>query len=762
MLKWIDGYGKQLKDLETNKLAKMLFTFGLNVEKRIIPRLKKDASVKFKDTKRKRMLVMYHSNDQSLRLEGVHPKWQSRQKGTRVVPEVEEDEEDEEEDEEEEAKEEEKKEEKEEEKEEEKDEEKEDEEKEEDEDEEEEEIEEKEEDEDEEEEEIEEEEEDEKEEADEEKEEEKAEENDFKNLPNAADRLIERAWNKTLPHNEKFVEAFSIDIYRKDLLTLSGLNWLNDNIITSYLQLICDRSVQNPKYPKTYAFNTIFYTNIITKGYSSVRRYTRKVDLFSYEIILVPVHLGMHWCMAVIDMVAQKIEFYDSLYDDNTDVLPALKKYIAEESLDKKKVQFDFTGWKMYQMEEIPRQQNGSDCGVFSCQFGEWASRRQAPSFTQKNMPYYRERMTYEIVEQKLLAPPPLTPLRPISHEDAKDVPSCSGESTPAGALSPRSDTREVTNAYDEMIATEISYVADLKQVIIHYLEPFEAVENQNSLPEALRGKPDCLFGNIRELYKFHRRVVLEDLVAARSTAEMCRVLMQHRNKICITYRTYYQIHGSNQKVRDSVKNHPFFKDCQRKANHNLDMSSYLLKPIQRIMKYQLLLGNIMDDCPTDVRDEVAMTRDSMVELLNQIDASMQQLHISGYNGDLKSLGLLRLQTECDVYTYNRKKKAKLSRAQKRFIFFFDEAVMFCKKRVSNPGTGLNSEPEYFEHKLCIPIISLGHEATSRTGAGRFEVWDEDKADAYVIETIDPSARTKWIQRLGKSDTSQDTLLNEE
>ncbi|CAL2047953.1 unnamed protein product [Caenorhabditis brenneri] len=583
----------------------------------------------------------------------------------------------------------------------------------------------------------------------------------FMGLPDAADSLIERAWNKTLAPNEKFVEAFSIDIYRKDLLTLTGLHWLNDNIVTIYLQLICDRSVQHPEYPKTYAFPTIFYTNIITKGYPSVRRYTRKIDLFSFEIILVPVHLGMHWCMAVIDMVERKIELYDSLYDGNTDVLPALKKYIAEESLDKKKVEFDFSGWKIYQMEDIPRQQNGSDCGVFSCQFGECASRRQAPCFTQTNMPYFRKRMAYEIVEQKLLAPPPLTPRRPTSHQDAKDVPSCSGESTPAGALSPRSDTREVTNAYDEMIATEISYVADLKEVIIHYLEPFEAVENQNSLPEALRGKPDCLFGNIRELYKFHHRVVLEDLVAARSTAEMCRVLMQHRNKICITYRTYGQIHGSNQKVRNSVRNHPFFKDCQRKANHNMDMSSYLLKPIQRIMKYQLFLGNIMDDCPTDVRDEVAMTHDSMVDLLTQIDASKQQLHISGYNGDLKSLGLLRLQTECDVYTYNRKKKAELSRAQKRFIFFFDGAVMFCKKRVSNPGTGLNSEPEYFEHKFCIPIISLGHEAASRTGAGRFEVWDEAKTAAYVIETIDPSARTKWIRRLGKSDMSQDTWLDQ-
>ncbi|CAL2047899.1 unnamed protein product [Caenorhabditis brenneri] len=560
-------------------------------------------------------------------------------------------------------------------------------------------------------------------------------------VPDTANRLVENAWNPKLPQEEQLVEGFSMEILRKDLRKLEGPRWLNDNIINFYLQLICHRSLQNPEYPKTFALNTYFYGNLTEKGYASVRRWTKKTDLFSYDLILVPVHKLDHWSLAVVDLAKKKIDLFDSKYDRDMEVLRTLKEYIVEEYEHKKMKQFDFTAWEFRQITERPRQSddNNSDCGVFLCQYAQCISLRKTPLFSEEDMPNLRKLMVYQILKKNL----------------------CSEESTLAGALSPRRDTREVTNAYDEMIATEISYVADLKEVIIHYLEPFEAVENQNSLPEALRGKPDCLFGNIRELYKFHHRVVLEDLVAARSTAEMCRVFMQHRNQIYITYRTYCQIHGSNQKVRDSVKSHPFFKDCQRKANHNMDMSSYLLKPIQRIMKYQLLLGNIMDDCPVDVRDEIAMTRDSMVELLNQIDASMQQLHISGYNGDLKSLGLLRLQTECDVYTYNRKKKAELSRAQKRFIFFFDGAVMFCKKRVSNPGTGLNSEPEYFEHKFCIPMTSLGHEVASRTGEGRFEVWDKAKTDAYVIETIDPSARTKWIQRLGKSDTSQDTWLDQ-
>ncbi|CAL2050736.1 unnamed protein product [Caenorhabditis brenneri] len=222
-------------------------------------------------------------------------------------------------------------------------------------------------------------------------------------LPYAADRLIDKAWNTSLSLNEKFVEGFNIDIERKDLLKLKRPNWLNDNIINYYLQLVCDRSVQNPAYPKTYAFNTFFYKDIITKGYSSVKRWTRKVDIFLFEMILVPVHLGSHWCLAVIDMVERKIEFYDSLYDGNMAVLPALKKYIDEESVEKKKVHFDFADWEFYQVEDVPRQTNNSDCGVFVCQYAECASRRQAPCFTQENMPYFRKRMVYEIVKKKLL-----------------------------------------------------------------------------------------------------------------------------------------------------------------------------------------------------------------------------------------------------------------------------------------------------------------------------------------------------------------------
>ncbi|VDK47313.1 unnamed protein product [Gongylonema pulchrum] len=46
---------------------------------------------------------------------------------------------------------------------------------------------------------------------------------------------------------------------------------------------------------------------------------------------------------------------------------------------------------------------NGSDCGMFACKFAEYASRRARISFSQEHMPYFRERMVYEICRQRLL-----------------------------------------------------------------------------------------------------------------------------------------------------------------------------------------------------------------------------------------------------------------------------------------------------------------------------------------------------------------------
>ena len=98
------------------------------------------------------------------------------------------------------------------------------------------------------------------------------------------------------------VDHFSIQICRKDLATLKGLNWLNDNIINFYMNLICDRSLKKKTdaQNKVHTFSTFFYPKLIKDGYSTIlKRWTRKIDIFSFNLILVPIHINLHWTLAV-------------------------------------------------------------------------------------------------------------------------------------------------------------------------------------------------------------------------------------------------------------------------------------------------------------------------------------------------------------------------------------------------------------------------------------------------------------------------------
>jgi sentrin-specific protease 1 len=83
--------------------------------------------------------------------------------------------------------------------------------------------------------------------------------------------------------------------------------------------------------------------------------------------------------------------------------------------------EFDFTDWEDYFdpvstplsewfaisllcFQNSPQQHNGFDCGVFLCQTMENLSRGvQVPfDFTQRDMPYLRRRMIWEIVNGRL------------------------------------------------------------------------------------------------------------------------------------------------------------------------------------------------------------------------------------------------------------------------------------------------------------------------------------------------------------------------
>nr|CAI5827162.1 unnamed protein product [Callosobruchus analis] len=226
-------------------------------------------------------------------------------------------------------------------------------------------------------------------------------EEELPELTAAQMKIVENAFRGDM--NEVLAKKFNLNITRRDLRTLAGLNWLNDEVINFYMNLIIERSKQSPDRPKAFAFNTFFYPKLLKDGPQGLRRWTKRVDLFEHDMVCIPIHLGMHWCMAIVDFRDKSIRYYDSMGSSNDRCLEALRHYIEAEHMDKKKTAFDTSDFTLENVKDIPQQMNGSDCGMFSCTFAEFLTRDAKITFSQEHMPYLRNKMVLEIITGELL-----------------------------------------------------------------------------------------------------------------------------------------------------------------------------------------------------------------------------------------------------------------------------------------------------------------------------------------------------------------------
>ncbi|NXX82690.1 SENP1 protease, partial [Urocolius indicus] len=176
-------------------------------------------------------------------------------------------------------------------------------------------------------------------------------------------------------------------------------------IINFYMNLLMERSKEKG-LPAVHAFNTFFFTKLKTAGYQAVKRWTKKVDIFSVDLLLVPIHLGLHWCLAVVDFRKKTITYYDSMGGINSEACRILLSFTLRNwSLEglRLPLEITFEALVSFSLQEIPQQMNGSDCGMFACKYADCITKDKPINFTQQHMPYFRKRMAWEILHRKLL-----------------------------------------------------------------------------------------------------------------------------------------------------------------------------------------------------------------------------------------------------------------------------------------------------------------------------------------------------------------------
>ena len=96
------------------------------------------------------------------------------------------------------------------------------------------------------------------------------------------------------------------------------------------------------------------------------------------------------------------------------------------------------------------------------------------------------------------------------------------------------------------------------------------------------------------EIHHFHETFLHPALVkCGHNLNEIGRVFLEYSDNFEI-YSIYCRNSKKSEELRRILGKNAFLQSCQNKLNHALPLSAYLLKPIQRLTKYQLLIEQLV------------------------------------------------------------------------------------------------------------------------------------------------------------------------
>ncbi|KFV43285.1 Proto-oncogene DBL, partial [Gavia stellata] len=264
------------------------------------------------------------------------------------------------------------------------------------------------------------------------------------------------------------------------------------------------------------------------------------------------------------------------------------------------------------------------------------------------------------------------------------------------------------SHVINELIETERVYVEELFTVLTGYRAEMDNPAMLILMPPMLRNRKDVLFGNMPEIYDFHNKIFLHSLESCLGAPERVGFCFLDRREDFQMYEKYCQNKPRSESLWRQCSESTFFQDCQRKLEHKLGLDSYLLKPVQRLTKYQLLLKELLKySTSCDGVQELQEALVAMLDLLKSVNDSMHQISITGYDGDLSELGKVLMQGSFSVWTGHRKGPTKMKdlarfKPMQRHLFLYEKALVFCKKREEH-GDGYDKTSSYsFKHFLKV------------------------------------------------------------
>ncbi|XP_020852453.1 dynamin-binding protein isoform X2 [Phascolarctos cinereus] len=162
----------------------------------------------------------------------------------------------------------------------------------------------------------------------------------------------------------------------------------------------------------------------------------------------------------------------------------------------------------------------------------------------------------------------------------------------------------------EELLQTERDYVRDLEMCIEQVMVPLQQAQVQNMDFEAL-------FGNIQMVVNVSKQL----LAALETTDTVGPVFLEHRDELEGVYKVYCQNHDEAIALLEIYEKEEKIQKLLLEYLENLkslysewgctnyiNLGSFLIKPVQRVMRYPLLLMELLNSTPESHPDKVPLT----------------------------------------------------------------------------------------------------------------------------------------------------------
>uniref|UniRef100_A0A8C2J521 non-specific serine/threonine protein kinase n=1 Tax=Cyprinus carpio TaxID=7962 RepID=A0A8C2J521_CYPCA len=287
-----------------------------------------------------------------------------------------------------------------------------------------------------------------------------------------------------------------------------------------------------------------------------------------------------------------------------------------------------------------------------------------------------------------------------------------------------------------ELLQTEKAYVRDLHECLETYL--WEMTNGVEEIPPGIANKAHIIFGNIQEIYDFHNNIFLKELINYEQLPEdvgHCFVTWADKFNIYVKYCKNKP--DSSQLILEHAGS--FFDEIQKRHGLANSISSYLIKPVQRITKYQLLLKELLSCCE-EGKGEIKDGLEVMLSVPKRANDAMHVSMLEGFDENLDVQGELILQDTFQVWD----PKSLIRKGRDRHLFLFEISLVFSKEIKDSAGRS----KYIYKNKLL----------TSELGVTEHVEGDPCKFALWVGRT--PSSDNKTVLKASSIEVKQEWIKN--